>query len=51
MIHYLTTNRRFYKLTELQFMFPDWKTQLNALYSEGKIKVREGINGKVIEVL
>ena len=46
--HLQTTNRRFYKVVDLQ-RFDNWRTQLNNLYLLGEISVRNGLNGKIIE--
>ena len=46
--HIRTANRRFYKLVDLQ-RFENWRNELNSLYLDGEISVRNGINGKIIE--
>ena len=46
--HLRTSNRRFYKLVDLQ-RFDNWRNELNSLYLSGEISVRNGINGKIIE--
>ena len=43
-----TSNRRFYKLIDLQ-KFDNWRNELNQLYLTKEITIREGINGKIIE--
>ena len=46
--HLRTSNRRFYKVVDLQ-RFDNWRNELNNLYLAGEISVRNGINGKIIE--
>ena len=49
--HFQQTNRKFYKLIEIQNQFPNWKAELNELFLNKKIAKRNGLNGFIIEIL